>query len=286
MHHFADDSNLLYLSNSLKQINRYVNHDLKLFVHWLRANRISVNVDKTEMVIFRPKRKQITKNMNFRISGQKIIFKTKTKYLGLVLDEHLTWSPHINILKKKLSRANGLLAKIQYFAESIDHYILCTFCFTSFIGFSNMGPLKNQIINEAVKLQRKAIRIITFNRQFASTKPLFKELKTLPFYKMIKMQNFHFVLNHLNNNLSGTLRDFFKHVNNQHQHHTREEYNNKITIPHIKTNRYDLQSIKYKAEKDWDEIQKELKNIDFSDEYLSKTKFTKAFKHHFFDNGN
>ena len=36
-------------------------------------------------------------------------------------------------------------------------------------------------------------------------------------------------------------------------------------------------SRKYKASKDWDEIQKEPKNIDFSDEYLSKTKFSKAF---------
>ena len=91
MHHFADDSNLLYSSNSLKQINRYVNHDLKLIVHLIRANRISLNVDKTEKVIFRSKRKQIIKLMNFRISDQKIIPKTQTKYLGLVIDEPLTW---------------------------------------------------------------------------------------------------------------------------------------------------------------------------------------------------
>ena len=38
-----------------------------------------------------------------------------------------------------------------------------------------------------------------------------------------------------------------------------------------------LKSRKYKASKGWDEIQKEPKNINFSDEYLSKTKFSKAF---------
>ena len=76
MHHFADDTNLLYSSNSLKQISKYVNHGLKLIAHLLRANRISLNVDKTEIVIFRPKRKEITKNMKFRVSGQKIIPKT------------------------------------------------------------------------------------------------------------------------------------------------------------------------------------------------------------------
>ena len=40
MHHFVDDTNFLYSSNSMNKINRYTNHDLKLIVHWLRANRI------------------------------------------------------------------------------------------------------------------------------------------------------------------------------------------------------------------------------------------------------
>ena len=94
-HHFADDTNLLYPNVSLKKINKHVNHDLRSIVHWLRANRISLNVDKTEIILFRPKRKTITKKLNFRISGQKINIGTQTKYLGLVLDEHLTWTTHI-----------------------------------------------------------------------------------------------------------------------------------------------------------------------------------------------
>ena len=46
MHHFVDDRNLSYSSNSLKKIDRYINHDLKLIFHWLRAKRVSLNVDK------------------------------------------------------------------------------------------------------------------------------------------------------------------------------------------------------------------------------------------------
>ena len=53
-HHFADDTNLTYITNSPKLMNKHVNHDLKLLVHWLRANRISLNADKTELVIFKP----------------------------------------------------------------------------------------------------------------------------------------------------------------------------------------------------------------------------------------
>ena len=77
MHHLADDTNLLYSSNSMKKINRYINDDLKLTVHWLRVNRISLNVNKTEIIIFRPKGKDVTKKLNFRISGQQCNKKTK-----------------------------------------------------------------------------------------------------------------------------------------------------------------------------------------------------------------
>ena len=72
MLHFADDTNLLYINKSMKKINKHINHDLSLIVQWLRSNKISLNADKTELVISSPKRKQITKHLSFRISGQKI----------------------------------------------------------------------------------------------------------------------------------------------------------------------------------------------------------------------
>ena len=116
MHHFADDTNLLYSNNSMKKINRHKNHDLKLIAHWLRVNRISLNSDKTEITIFRPKGKDITKKkLNFRLSGQQIYISKQVKYLGFMLDESLTSSPPISMLKVKPSISNGLLAKLRYY---------------------------------------------------------------------------------------------------------------------------------------------------------------------------
>ena len=56
----------------------------------------------------------ITKHLNFRISGQKINEKKKTKYLGILLDEHLTWNFQLSQIKTKLNRSCGLLAKLRY----------------------------------------------------------------------------------------------------------------------------------------------------------------------------
>ena len=102
VHHFADDTNFLITRKSLKKINIYVNHDLRLLCHWLRANKISLNASKTEIIIFKRKNKQIQKHLNFRVSGQKIEITNSVKYLGIQLNDSLTWKTHLISLKNML----------------------------------------------------------------------------------------------------------------------------------------------------------------------------------------
>ena len=60
IHHFADGTNLLYTSNSLKDINRKVNYDLRQIIEWIRVHKILLNTGKTEVVLFRSKNKKFT----------------------------------------------------------------------------------------------------------------------------------------------------------------------------------------------------------------------------------
>ena len=119
IHHFADDTNLLHASSSLKDINKKINFDLSNLVQWLQANKKALNVNKTDIAILRSPRKQITKKMNFCLSGQKIRQKTCTKYLGVLIDKHLLFKDHINFLKQKLNRANDILAKLRHHLPSL-----------------------------------------------------------------------------------------------------------------------------------------------------------------------
>ena len=109
VYHFADDN------TSLKKLNKNINHDLKLLCEWLRANKISLNSSKTELILFRSKQKTINKNLNFRISGQKLHPQTSVKYLGVQIDEHFTFHTHLKTLVQKLSRAVGMLAKVRHY---------------------------------------------------------------------------------------------------------------------------------------------------------------------------
>ena len=80
LHHFADDTNILLVEKSLKKLNKHMNRDLKLVVEWIRANNLPLNTSNTEHVIFKSRNKTITKNLNFRISSQKIQPTSQVKY--------------------------------------------------------------------------------------------------------------------------------------------------------------------------------------------------------------
>ena len=75
-----------------------------------------LNVSKTEIV--KSHSDQITKHLKFHLSGQKIIPKNHTKYLGIIIDEHLTFKEYMTQLRQKLNRTNGLLAKLRHQASS------------------------------------------------------------------------------------------------------------------------------------------------------------------------
>ena len=69
--HFADDSCLLNIKDSVKQTNKVVNKDLKVLVQWLNANRFSLN-ETAEVVIFRARTKQLDCDLDLKICEKKL----------------------------------------------------------------------------------------------------------------------------------------------------------------------------------------------------------------------
>ena len=161
-HHFEDDAKLLLTNSSLKKINRQVNHDRSLICPWLRAGK-SLNTRKTEIIIFRPWKKQITKHLSFRISGQKINTCSNAMYLGITLEENLEWNLHVNLLKSKLNRAIRLLCKIRHY---VAKFLLKTLYYTIFhshlIYACQIWGSSFNTLTKLQPLQDKTLRVINF----------------------------------------------------------------------------------------------------------------------------
>ena len=82
-------------------------------VNWLNANKISFNVKKTEMVIFKSKQKKFEGDLKIKLSGERLYLTESVKCLGVKIDTNLSWQYHINDLSVKLNRANVLLFKMK-----------------------------------------------------------------------------------------------------------------------------------------------------------------------------
>ena len=95
VHHFADDTKILLMDKSLKKINKHINYDLKHLCQWIRCNRLSLNGSKTKIMFFRNRFQQINKNLNFRVSGEKINPTSSVKYLGVQLTPTLAWNTRL-----------------------------------------------------------------------------------------------------------------------------------------------------------------------------------------------
>ena len=69
--HFADDTHLLISDASPKKLQKYINLDLKQLCKWLRANKISLNVSKTELLIFRHPLNKVNYGLKIKMNGKK-----------------------------------------------------------------------------------------------------------------------------------------------------------------------------------------------------------------------
>ena len=126
-------------------------------------NKIALNVNKTDIVIFRSPRKQITKKMNFCLSGQKIRHKNCTKYLSVLIDEHLLFKDHINFSKQKLKRANSILAKLRHHLRSdilktVGILLFLIHIYIMHVRFGDKGS-NSDILVTVQRAQNKALRI-------------------------------------------------------------------------------------------------------------------------------
>ena len=98
VHHFADDADLLYFSKSITKFNNYVNLDMKDLTDWLNANKISLNGQKTELVIFKHQRKKLDSEVNIKLNRERLYPTDSVKYLGIRTDKNLNWKHHVSDL--------------------------------------------------------------------------------------------------------------------------------------------------------------------------------------------
>ena len=99
--------------------NKTINNELCKVHTWLCANRLSLNIDKSNFVIFHPPQKNVQGlKLNLKINDRQLNREFFVKYLGVMIDSNLNWKKHAESVVKKIRRSVGILSKIRYYVST------------------------------------------------------------------------------------------------------------------------------------------------------------------------
>ena len=118
---FADNTNLLYADRKLKSLETVVNAELLNVCDWLSANKLSLNIKKTNFLIFHPYQKRLDYDIQLKIYDNQINKlislerKDYVKYLGVLMDSNLSWKYHISHVASKISCNIGIIVRLRHF---------------------------------------------------------------------------------------------------------------------------------------------------------------------------
>ena len=110
---YADDTNL-YISDKTKNLVKKGNEELARVDDWLVANKLTLNISKTNFILFRPpKCKEVQVNPIVSLRGKQIEKVSSTKFLGVYVDEHLSWKIHMKHLLNKFRCSLGAVCRVK-----------------------------------------------------------------------------------------------------------------------------------------------------------------------------
>lgn len=195
---FADDTNLFKSGKNVQDLFVEMNLELQKISLWFKANKLSLNVSKTKYSIFHSQyqKKKIPSTLpKLQIDNTEIKRDKVTKFLGIYIDENLTWKHHIDTICSKISRSIGILYKSR---NLLPKYLLKQLYFSFVHSHLSYGNIAWASTNKTklLKLYRKqkhAIRVITFEDRLTPSKPLFEELKIQTLMEINIYQNLCFM---------------------------------------------------------------------------------------------
>ena len=256
---FADDACLTFADKDPNKLEVNINNELSRVKAWLRANKLFLNYNKTNYLIFTKRKKKL--KFNIIMNNYTLEEKNSTKYLGILIDNKLTWQAHIDSLKAKLSQSCYALYMLKSYAniEAMKHvyygliYSKIEYCISSWGGccVSRLSPI--------IKLQKKAIRLICNKPYIEPTHNLFIKMKMLKLVDIFKLKICTLVQHVKNNNIVGDL--LIRPLSHTHKHFTRLQKRNNFYIPSSNTN-LGKTSFNYLAPKMWQEVPEHIKNIN------------------------
>ena len=275
---FADDACLGMSHVDPVALEIIMNNELVNVNKWLQDNKLFLNYDKTSYLIFSRKRNKpkFTLTINNHILKQQHC----TKYLGITIDDNISWNPHITKLKTQLAQTCFALSKLRKYANNKTMKKVYYSLFYSKIKYciSSWGASLDSTNDPIVKLQKRAIRYVCCEHSKAHTDPLFSRMEMLKFkdiYRLEICKLTHKIKNNHNINNNLELLD----LNNIHDYETRLRCNGNF---YSASSRTDLGKTCFEsmAPRYWREVPSDIKSLNFNSfKFIYKKRLLQLYSH-------
>ena len=274
---FADDTTVYVISADKMRLYSYMNDDLHTLNDWFKANKLSLNVNKTVCMFFSNNIKPNKETCKVKIGDSEIKEVDHFKFLGLIIDSNLKWQNHIEHCKAKISSSLYIMNQVQNVLPIKQLLILYTTLIQPYLeyGIVLWGGTYQTYIRKLIILQKKCIRCVNGSKYNEHTYPIFRDLNILPVNDIYKYHLGKFMFSYYRNELPTRLNHLFVLNSSYHDYNTRHSGD-----PHLP--RYRLMeaqnSLIYQATKLWYEIPVSIKDSG------SKRIFNKRLKKRLIDN--
>ena len=251
---FADDTAMVFTHHDVNTLISNCQTSLEHVYKWFKLNKLSLSLSKSAFLLFHGKNKDPKYNIKrIEVNGHDIKRMNSVKYIGLHLDEKLSWDFHINELCKSLTKyfsvfynmrnmVNIRLARTVYFT-----------CIHSRIkyGIELYGSADTNKIDKVQTIQNKLMKILLKKHPRYSTNALHVELNIIKVKHIHELAVLDFVYRCKNGPMIPNFSNYYTSRFDIHQHNTRNNRN--FNIPNINTE-IGRKSMKYKGADLWNKL--------------------------------
>lgn len=236
---FADDTTIFYSHENLSVLCDTVNNELDEVSNWFKANKLSLNAKKTNLMFLgtRHQTSTINSNCTIRLDGCILDRVHEAKFLGITIDENLTWKKHIENVSRTCSRNIGVLYKVNKFLPQSALYQLYCSLVQPYLNYGLLlwGNANKEYINKLFRIQKRALRAISNSSYLSPTKPLFEKFNLMNIFDLYIKDSAIFMYKYKHKMLPPSFDNFFIIHSNYHTYDTRNKNDFRLPLTRTKS---------------------------------------------------
>ena len=214
---------MLYADRHRKSLEETVNKELKNVCEWLHVNKLTLNIKKSNFVIFRPPQVEIKLKVidNSTNISSSLECKEYVKYLGVLIDNHLSWKYHTDYIAVKISKIVGVISRLRHLAPFCTLRCIYQSLILPYLTYGPWGQAAKAHPNRLFLLQKRALLLMYFFKSKNSCYSFFISSKILPIHLLYFEAVLHSMYDVSNNSAPKDISEKFVKTSLIHSYNTR-----------------------------------------------------------------